>query len=310
MRITLIVNPRASSMTPRRRDLALGHLAAGNDVVVAETRGRGHATDLAAVAATGGSDVVVVAAGDGTLNEAAQALVDTDVALATLPGGSTNVFARTLGFGNRFPAAVERLAAAIAAGSTHRIGVGSGNGRRFLFHLGAGFDAAVIERIEQIPRIKRYAAHPAFAIAAVDTFARGFDRRRPAMRVEVSGVDGSPASQAFFTIVSNTVPYTFVGPRPMVVTTATDLDRPLAITAFTDFGVGRLLGATGSAVVRARRVQRTPEIVQAAEVTDASLVGIDGPFPWQVDGDYLGLVEHLTLRYEPTSLSVVVPTPA
>ncbi|NLA36449.1 MAG: diacylglycerol kinase family lipid kinase, partial [Actinobacteria bacterium] len=97
MRVLLIVNPRASSVTPRRQLQVHRLLAAHHEVRMVETERRGHATDLAAHAVDDGFDVVAVYAGDGTLNEAANALIGTTVALAPLPGGSTNVFARTLG---------------------------------------------------------------------------------------------------------------------------------------------------------------------------------------------------------------------
>ena len=62
-----------------------------------ETTRRGHAVELTRDAVREAYDVVAVLAGDGTLNEAAGGLAGSAVALAPLPGGSTNVFARTLG---------------------------------------------------------------------------------------------------------------------------------------------------------------------------------------------------------------------
>jgi diacylglycerol kinase family enzyme len=32
-----------------------------------------------------------------------------------------------------------------------------------------------------------------------------------------------------------------------------------------------------------------------------------GPFPWQVDGDYLGDTEHLTISWAPDALTIVTP---
>ena len=61
------------------------------------TSRRGHASRIARGAASTGTDIVVDLGGDGTLNEAANGLAGTDCALAALPGGSTNVFARTIG---------------------------------------------------------------------------------------------------------------------------------------------------------------------------------------------------------------------
>ena len=61
-----------------------------------------------------------------------------------LPGGSTNVFARTLGMPNDPVDAVEQLAGGIDAADIRPIGLGQVNGRFFCFHTGVGFDAAVV----------------------------------------------------------------------------------------------------------------------------------------------------------------------
>ena len=87
------------SIHPEGRVIA-ADLAPDHDVTVAETSRRGHAARLAQGAAASGSDVVIVLGGDGTLNEAANGLAGTATALAPLPGGSTNVFARTIGLPN------------------------------------------------------------------------------------------------------------------------------------------------------------------------------------------------------------------
>ena len=97
-------------------------LSADHDVTLAETSRRGHATRLAQGAAAAGTEVVVVLGGDGTLNEAANGLAGTDAARsAPLPGGSTNVFARTIGLPERphrgHRRAARRAGRAASAGS-------------------------------------------------------------------------------------------------------------------------------------------------------------------------------------------------
>ena len=93
MRVLLIVNETATSVTARRRVLVQRVLGADHKLEVEETSRRGHATRIARGAALDGVEVVAVLAGDGTLNEAADGLAGTATALAPLPGGSTNVFA-------------------------------------------------------------------------------------------------------------------------------------------------------------------------------------------------------------------------
>ena len=115
MRILLVVNSSASSVTARRRVISQRVLSEVGEVYTAETRRRGHATALARAAVRNGTDCVVVLGGDGTLNEVATALSGSETAMAALPGGSTNVFARTLGLPEDCVDAARVTAEAIAA---------------------------------------------------------------------------------------------------------------------------------------------------------------------------------------------------
>ena len=121
MKVLLIVNPSASSVTARTRIVIQKALSADHRLEVAATTRRGHATRLAQSASNDGMDVVVVLGGDGTLNEAANGLAGTDTALAALPGGSTNVFARTIGLPDDAVEATGALLDAIEAASIRRV---------------------------------------------------------------------------------------------------------------------------------------------------------------------------------------------
>ena len=307
MRVCLIVNPIASSMSDRRREDIEARLASRHTVDAVRTERRGHARELAATAAADGVDVVVVAAGDGTLNEAADALVGSTTALAPLPGGSTNVFVRAVGYAKHLAPAIEQVLTALDRGDLRRVGVGRAGDRHFLFHLGVGFDAAVVERMERLsPTVKRYAAHPAFAAQTLRTLVRGYDRVAPL--VHVATPDGQN-HDSFFTVVSNVAPYTFVGPRRMLLTPSASLDRALAVTSLTRFRLSDVAGAFGSSVARAGHLQKAREVVQLDDVQtlrlSAARPGLG--FPWQVDGDYLGTVDALDVRYVPEALTVVLP---
>ena len=128
MRILLIVNSFASSVTARNTVVVQRRLARDHDVELVETNRRGHATRFAFDAARRNVDVVVGFGGDGTLNEVATGIAGTETALGVLPGGSTNVFARTIGLPNDPVAAVDSLAAGIDAGSCVRSGSAGSTG--------------------------------------------------------------------------------------------------------------------------------------------------------------------------------------
>jgi diacylglycerol kinase family enzyme len=304
MRLLLLVNATASSVTPRRRVLVRKALAAQHDVETAQTTRRGHATKLARAAANDGFDAVVVLAGDGTLNEAADGLAGTSCALGALPGGSTNVYAQTLRTPRDVVAAADALARSLAEGRIRRIGLGNASGRRFLFHAGLGFDAAVIRRVERHGELKRFAAHPLYVASAFATFFRHFDRTSPGFDIELDG--GTRIEGVFFAIVSKTTPYTFLGPRPLHVAPEAGLDRPLALTAFTRVDIVTLLGGAVSAMATGRFLRDRDGVAHHHDLRHLRVIG-RRPFAWQVDGDDVGDVESLDIRYEPACLSVLLP---
>ena len=304
MRVLLIVNSSASSVTARGKVVIQKALAADHDVTVAETSRRGHATRLALGAATSGTEVVVVLGGDGTLNEAANGLAGSTTALAALPGGSTNVFARTIGLPNDPIEATGELLAALARHSIQRVGLGSVNGRYFLFHVGMGFDAAVVAQVERRASLKRYAGHPLFVYAAFSTWLRHYDRSRP--RFAVRHADGTVVDDAYLAICLNTNPYTYLGNLPLNLAPGTDLDSGLAMLTLRTLKLGTTLHVVGSSFVGGRYLRGSRWTDHRTDLTEVVVEGF-GPFPYQVDGDHLGDTERLEIRHVPDVLDLVLP---
>jgi diacylglycerol kinase family enzyme len=304
MRILLIVNETATAVTARRRVLVQRVLGADHKLEVEETSRRGHATRIARGAALDGVEVVVVLGGDGTLSEAADGLAGTTTALAPLPGGSTNVFARSIGVAYDPVQAAERLVVSLARVNFRRIGLGVADGRRFLFHAGLGLDAAVIAQVERRSFLKRYGTHPLFVATTVDTWLRHYDHRRPRFRVELG--DGELVGDSAFTIISNQRPWAYLGRRPLMIAPAAGLDVPLTVTLFRSLDLSMLLGGAASALNGGQRLMHHPKVAQRTDVRSITVTGF-GPFPWQVDGDYLGDIEHLTISWAPDALTIVMP---
>jgi diacylglycerol kinase family enzyme len=309
VRILLIVNPASSSVNARIRVLIGSKLAVDHDVRVVETNRQGHAARLARGAAATGTSVVAVLGGDGTLNEAANGLAGTDTALAPLPGGSTNVFARTIGLPNDAIGAADALVRSLRdpQPAIRRIGLGRAGDRYFLVHLGLGFDAALVEQVERHAPLKRWAGHPLFAWAGVSAWFRHYDHRRP--RFAIRYPDRASVEDAVFAIVANTNPYTFVGNRPFDIAPAATLDRPLSTVTVRDLRFLRILQLAGAALSSAERLAQVEGVAIEADVTACEVVG-HGRFPVQMDGEALGETDHLDVVHEPDVLALVMPVGA
>ena len=279
-------------------------LSARHDVSVAITTRRHHATALARRGVARGAEAVVVLGGDGTLNEAANGLVGTDTALAVLPGGSTNVFARTLGLPDEPIDATEAVLAALEDGGTERVGLGAVNNRYFLFHVGIGFDAAVVERVERRSDLKRTLNHALFVYATVVTWLRHIDRAEPYFALELP--DGRRIDDGYFAVCLNTNPYTYLGTRPLNLAPRASLGEPLTLVSVRDFtarGLGRL-------ALQALRtdggVAANGDVDYVEGLTELRVIG-HRPVPVQVDGDFAGRLANLHLSYRPEALRLVLP---
>jgi diacylglycerol kinase family enzyme len=312
LRILLVVNSFASSVTARNTVVVHRELARNHEVQVVETNRRGHATRFAQDAANRDVDVVIGYGGDGTLNEVATGIARTDTALGVLPGGSTNVFARTLGLPNDPVGAVKMLAHALDDPASIRpIGLGRVNGRYFCFHTGIGYDAAVVKAVEKRASIKRWLGHPLFISAALATWARTYDRTEPHFALHFDdGTAGDPSATAdvpdgYFTIVLNTNPYTYLGNRPLDLSPAATLDRGLVVVTFTTMKATAILSSLAGAL-RGGGVKPSGHLDERRDVSAFSVEHAE-PFPYQLDGDYLGETTRLDFTHEPEAVRLVFP---
>jgi diacylglycerol kinase family enzyme len=111
------------------------------------TTGPGDATEIARKYAFGDADLILVAGGDGTINEALNGMIGSAVPLAPLPAGTANVLCMELGLGGR----MERVAGRIGALTPVRLSTGlvhsQSGSRHFLLMGGIGLDAQVVNNL-------------------------------------------------------------------------------------------------------------------------------------------------------------------
>ena len=186
-RMLIIVNPYATTVSDRLKNLVVYALQARYDVEAVDTEASEHAIEIGREARNGEYDIVVAFGGDGTLNEVANGLAGTDVPVSVLPGGSTNVVCRTLGIPNDVVDATEHLIGIADDFRPRRIDLGRINGRRFVFACGMGLDATVVKRVDAHPRMKARVGPWYFTWAGISGFYRPYMRDPVRMSVETEG---------------------------------------------------------------------------------------------------------------------------
>ena len=320
VRLLLVVNSFATSVNPRNTVQVHQYLARHHDVQVVETSERGHATRFAADAVARGLDAVIAFGGDGTLNEVATGLATgaamttgaatstgtpggtVTTALGVLPGGSTNVFARSLGMANDPLLAVTQLTAGLDGGLIAPISLGEANGRFFTFHAGIGFDAEVVRQVERTFSFKRLVGQPLFAYAALKSWFVDYDREFPHFSVTI---DGRRIPNGFTAVVLNTNPYTYVGKNAVELSRAASLEKRLVAVVFRRMSTPLMVSTLWAAVRKGgATARRGLEIIEDVEEI---VFDYPAPFGYQLDGDFIDETNTLTIRNRPEALRLIKP---
>ncbi|WP_217914322.1 diacylglycerol/lipid kinase family protein [Miltoncostaea marina] len=303
--VALIVNPVATRAGRGLRGQLARALGPAGLEWALTTRGPGDAGRLARRVADEGARTVVTLGGDGTAADAAGALAGGTTALAPMPGGNANVFARAIGWPARPADAVPLLVAALDAGRVRAAALGRlrADDRDVVFTInaGMGIDAATVEWIEARPRAKRRLRQAGFAAGALVAAARA--RHEPRLRVAADG--GPPVDDALAVLVACGTPYTYLGRRPLDLAPGAAFDGHLGWVALTRARPADLAAVMGRAV-RGRDLPLGGPALRGGAAHAEVVVRADGPVAVQADGEPLG--RHAELRVTPgPSLRVVDP---
>lgn len=314
MRAVLIVNPNATSTTPAGRDLVAHALQSRVGLVVTHTDHRGHAIEIAEAAKRDGTDVIIVHGGDGTVNEVVNGLLgtpgpdrpaaDTLPAVAVVPGGSANVFARALGISPDPIEATNQLIDLLGAhrGAWRRIGLMDCVERWAVFTAGMGVDGDVVAAVEaQRAKGRKVTAGRYIRIAVREML--GSVRDEPLLTVHLP--DREPVSGVHFAFVSNASPWTYANARPVWTNPDTTFETGLGVFAVTTMNVAANLLVVRRMLSKKARI-KGKHLIREDNLPWVRITSAE-PIACQVDGDFLGMRDDMTFTAVPQALAVVAP---
>ncbi len=317
MRAVLIVNPNATSTTAAGRDLLAHALESRVRLAVEHTNHAGHATEIAARATADGVDVVIVHGGDGTVNEVVNGLLGPPggrrpvnaPAVAVVPGGSANVFARSLGISPDPVEATNMLVDLLDSvgprRNWRRIGLMDCGERWGVFTAGMGVDGEVVAAVEahrNRGRKQKGVTASRYIRVAVPAVLRSA-RRQPRLTLRLPGQE--PVAGVHFVFVSNSSPWTYANKRPVWTNPDTRFETNLGVFATTSMSVWRNLGLVRQMLSKRPKLA-AKHLIRSDDVHSVTVTS-DTPIATQIDGDYLGERETMNFRSVPDALDVVAP---
>lgn len=288
----------------------------------------GHAKEMCTGLTRKDYDLVIAVGGDGTVNEVVNGLLGTAdhapnanniPALAVIPTGSANVFVRALGFPPEPVEATKALVDTIRHNKRRMIDVGTWDDQWFVVNVGFGLDAEVISKMERA-RQRGFSATPLRYIRLTARAWRQAHRRPPSIAVTATDSSGNSVSvkQLPICFASNTNPWTFFGPLPVVTNPRNSFDVGLGI-----FGLTSLDGVAGIVAMLQMLGANLPPQVQRwlnkrvfifddamkvqLECVETQAFQVDGEFAGEMDAVELGAVANALEVFAPTE--TIQPTP-
>ena len=301
MHAVLIENPLAGKNTPGSIRVAERALEATFELELVTTNARGHAAALAREAVGAGAKTVIAYGGDGTVNEVINGLLSggdsSDVTLAVLPGGTTNVLARSLGFENDLVEATAQLFSIVERGEPKPLTVGRitaagehGHVQRdFAFAAGLVLDAEVVRRVEGERRRPGW-NDAVFLYHGFRSF--GQLRRDGVPHLHIDTPDGT--QDAYWACIATVHPFTFFRKRPLRIVPEAGKTRGLDLVASKQARYWRTLRWLQQCLTSGRHVRHA----DCMHLTDAAEISIraDKPVPLQTDGELVGDVTSVVAR--------------
>lgn len=257
------------------------------------TTGPRTASELARGAIDRGADLILVAGGDGTINEVVNGMVHSDVPLGVLPAGTANVLATELRLGKT----LERAAKSLGHCVKERVALGVLNGesmehpRHFLLMAGAGLDADIVFNLNQ--GLKNACGKLAYYVGGFSKLGRPL----PEFYVEAEGRQ----FRASFALASRVRNY---GGDLEIAPSISLLEDQFELVLFEGTSSFRylkyMLGVCASQICRMGGVTILRTRQASFLPADNHLIHV------QVDGEYAGLVP-ARIEIVPNALTLLVP---
>ncbi len=305
----LIYNPNAGRFSPveASQNAAKALESHGWAVEVTGTRDAAHVDELACSAASEGLDVLVVAGGDGSIGRTIKWLRGTETALAVLPTGTANVWAKQLGLPMISPSGngILENTDLIVRSTRRKVDIGLCNGSPFLLWAGLGFDAMIVQQAEKKrSHFKKLFVVPEYFYRALVAAHNWQGLQCTVDAVDRQGVAVPYQGQAQIAIVSNTALY--AGGYATLAPEARLNDGQMELWLFKGRGARRALRHAWN-LLRGTHVTNKDVI----RIPFVSLeIFLDAPAPIHFDGDPVEASAALRFEIDQDALTILAPPTA
>jgi diacylglycerol kinase (ATP) len=289
-KLLLIVNPAAGRGKAMKAlpkiEAKLREMGLEYDLV--ETKGPDDATRLAREGAEQGYEIVACVGGDGTVSETGKGLIGSQAALALLPAGTGNDFARAIGVYRKLDLAIR----ALRDGTVTPIDVGQFGEHTFLNTVGVGFDGQVTHDNLKVKKLTGILSYLVVVMEILPTYRnphfhlKGRDWEFKSKGVLVEFGNGQCAGGGFF------------------LTPHADLQDGLVdVTLLGDYGPMQRFVALPMVLLRRMNMLKGVKTFR----TDILEISVDRPTFIHVDGNLKRMSEPATVEILPKALKVVFP---